>query len=75
MTHFLHIRDGAINDYSAAASGGIVAVDVDITCSSTISGISLNNGNVTIESNQTMMLDNDIVIGTNLTDTASGATI
>jgi hypothetical protein len=70
------IDGGTINDYSlAAATGSIVAGDIDITGSSTISGTHLNNGQVRVESNQTLTLDGDTVIGTIFTDTASGAVI
>ena len=70
------ITGGTINDYSqAAASGSIIAGDIDITGSSAINGASLNNGQVTIESHQTLTLDGDTVTGTSFADTASGATI
>jgi fibronectin-binding autotransporter adhesin len=71
------IDGGTINDYSAAPSppGGIVAGEIDVTGSSTISGASLNHGQITIESGVVLTLDNDTVTGTYFTDTASGATI
>jgi fibronectin-binding autotransporter adhesin len=69
------ITGGTINDYSSLTSGSIVAGDIDITGSSSIIGASLNNGQVTIESNQTLTLDNDTVTGTSFADTADGAII
>ncbi len=67
------INGGTIDDGTAttlATSGKI-----EISGSSTISGASLNHGGVTIDANQTLMLDNDTVTGTTFTDTASGALI
>ncbi|MEO6841518.1 MAG: VCBS domain-containing protein [Bradyrhizobium sp.] len=68
------INGGAINDYSTD-SGGIVAGDIDVTGSSTISNAHLNNGQVTIGANQTLTLDNDTITGTHFVDTADGAVI
>ena len=71
------INGGIINDYSppSSPSGSIIAGDIDVTGSSTISGAHLNNGQVTIESGVVLTLDNDTVTGTHFTDTADGATI
>jgi fibronectin-binding autotransporter adhesin len=67
------ITGGTINDYSTGASGSIVAGDIDVTDSSTISDAHLINGLVTIESGVVLTLDNDTVTGTHFSDT--GATI
>jgi fibronectin-binding autotransporter adhesin len=69
------ITGGAIDDFSppSSPSGSIVAGDIDVTASSTISGAHLNNGQVTIESGVVLTLDNDTVTGTHFSDT--GATI
>ncbi len=70
------IDGGTINDFSAGAtSGSIVAADIDVTGSSTISNAALNKGNVTVEANVTLTLDGSTVTGTSFDDTASGATI
>ncbi len=63
------INGGTINDYSTDPSGSIIAGDIDVTGDSTISGASLNNGNVTIESGVILTLDNDTVTGTTFTGT------
>ena len=68
------ITGGTINDYSVV-TGRVIAGDIDITGSSSISDASLNHGEVTIESGQTLTLDDDIVTGTWFVDTADGATI
>ena len=69
------ITGGTINDYSAPSSpsGSIVAGDIDVTASSTISDAHLVNGLVTIERGVVLTLDNDTVTGTHFSDT--GATI
>jgi len=71
------INGGTINDYSppSSPSGSIIAGDIDVTGSSTISNAHLNNGNVTIESGQTLTLDGTTATGTHFTDTADGAII
>ena len=48
---------------------------VDVTGSSTINGVSLDNGGVTLANNVTLTLDGDTVTGTTFTDTASGAVL
>ena len=63
------INGGTINDYSTDPSGSIIAGGIDVTGDSTISGASLNNGNVTIESGVILTLDNDTVTGTTFTGT------
>ncbi len=68
------INSGTINDYSTPASGSVIAGDIDVTGSSTISNAHLNNGQVTIEANQTLTLDDDTITGTHFAD-ASGAVI
>ena len=68
------INGGAIDAYSTA-SGSIIAGDIDVTGTSTISNAALNNGQVTLSANQTLTLDNDTVTGTSFVDTASGASI
>jgi fibronectin-binding autotransporter adhesin len=68
VLHDTTISGGTVNDGTSAA-GGIV----DVTGSSLISEADLNNGNVTVESGQTLTLDNDTVTGT--TFAASGAII
>ena len=69
------INGGTINDFSTAPSGSVIAGDIDVTGSSTISNAHLNNGQVTIGANQTLTLDNDTVTGTHFADTADGAVI
>jgi VCBS repeat-containing protein len=69
------INGGTINDFSAPPSGSVIAGDIDVTGSSTISNAHLNNGQVTIAANQTLVLDNDTITGTSFSDTASGAII
>ena len=61
------IDGGAVDLGSGAA--------ITISGSSEIENASLNNGGVTVDSGQTLTLDNDVVTGTTFTDTASGATI
>jgi fibronectin-binding autotransporter adhesin len=68
------IDGGTINDYSPGASG-IVAGDIDIIGSTTISDASLNHGNVTIESGEQLTLDGDTVNGTAFTNIATGSVI
>ncbi len=68
------IAGGVINDYSAA-SGGFVDGILDINGSSTIDGAGLNHGHVTIESGQTLTLDNVTVSYASFDDTAPGAVI
>ena len=53
----------------------MIAGDIDVTGSSTISNAQLNNGRVTIGSNTTLTLSGDTVSGTSFIDTANGATI
>ena len=67
------IKNVTINDFTT--SGGIIAGDIKVTGSSTISGAHLNNGNVTIAGGQTLKLTGDTVMGTNFIDTAGGAAI
>ena len=67
------IENVAINDFTT--SGGIIAGDIKVTGSSTISGTHLNNGNVTIAGGQTLKLTGDTVMGTNFIDTAGGGAI
>ena len=62
------INGGTINDYSTPASGSVIAGDIDVTGSSTISNAHLNNGQVTIEANQTLTLDDDTITGTHFAD-------
>src|SRR6185437_4974864 len=70
------INGGTINDFSAGTtSGSVVAGDIDITGSSTISNAHLNKGDVTISANATLTLDGSTVTGTSFDDSASGATI
>jgi VCBS repeat-containing protein len=64
------INGGIIDDYSTV-SGNIVAGDIDVTGSSTISGASLNHGNVTVERGQTLTLDNVTVTGTTISETGA----
>jgi fibronectin-binding autotransporter adhesin len=63
------INDGTV----VVVSGVTVFGDIDVTGSSTISGASLNKGGVTVESGQTLTLDDVTVSGTAFDDTASGA--
>src|SRR6185437_13718563 len=71
-----NINGGTINDFSAGTtSGSVVAGDIDITGSSTISNAHLNKGDVTISANATLTLDGSTVTGTSFDDSASGATI
>ena len=44
------IDGGTINDFSTPPSGSMIAGDIDVTGSSTISNAHLNNGQVTIAS-------------------------
>ena len=68
------ISGGTINDFSpGATTGSIIAGDIDITGSSSISGAHLNNGRVTVASGKTLTLDNDTVTGTAIS--AANATI
>ncbi len=70
------IDGGTINNYSSAAtSGDILAGEIDVTGSSTISHADLNYGHVTIESGQTLTLGGGAVTGTAFNDLASGATL
>ena len=69
------IDGGTINDFSTPPSGSVIAGDIDVTGSSTISNAHLNNGRVTIEANQTLTLDGTTVSGTHFADTADGAII
>ena len=69
------IDGGTINDFITPASGSMIAGDIDVTGSSTISNAQLNNGRVTIGSNTTLTLSGDTVSGTSFIDTADGATI
>ncbi|SDT38284.1 Npun_F0296 family exosortase-dependent surface protein [Bradyrhizobium canariense] len=64
------IDGGTINDYSTV-SGSIVAGDIDVTGSSTISNASLNKGQVTIESGQMLTLDGTTVTGSSITDSGT----
>jgi fibronectin-binding autotransporter adhesin len=64
------ISGGAVNDGTAGGTG-----DIDVTGSSTIGNAHLNNGNVTIDSDQTLTLGGDTVSGTSFTAAASGAII
>jgi fibronectin-binding autotransporter adhesin len=66
------ITGGTINDFSTAASGSIIAGDIDITGSSTITNASLNHGDVTIENGQTLKLDQVTVNDTTITFAGSG---
>jgi VCBS repeat-containing protein len=66
------INCGTINDYSSPAPGQIAAGNIDVVGSSTISHASLNFGNVTIESGQTLTLDHDTVTGTTFTFVGTG---
>ena len=68
------INGGTINDYSTV-SGSIIAGDIDIAGSSKISGASLNHGDVTIESSQTLTLDDVTVTGTTFNDAATDSVI
>jgi hypothetical protein len=68
------ITGGTINDYSTV-SGSIVSGDIDIAGSSKISGASLNHGDVTIESGQTLTLDDVTVSYAIFNDTAAGTII
>ncbi len=69
------INGGTINDFSTPPSGSVIAGDIDITGSSSISNAYLNNGQVTIGANQTLTLDNDTITGTHFVDTADAAVI
>jgi fibronectin-binding autotransporter adhesin len=67
------INGGAINNYSSSVvPGSMIAGNMDITGSSTISNAHLNYGNVTIESGQTLTLDHDTVTGTTFTFVGTG---
>ena len=61
----------AINDGTSSSGGSI-----DVLSSSTISGVSLNNGSVTINAGQTLTLDGTTVTGSTITElnNTSGAT-
>ena len=65
------INGGTINDYSTA-SGQIIAADIDITGSSTISNASLNHGDIRIEDGQTLKLSDVTVNDTMITFAGSG---
>ena len=72
------INGGTVNDGTASGTttdGGTVFGSIDVAGNSTISSASLNNGGVTVESDVTLILDNDTVTGTTFTDTAGGATL
>src|SRR6185437_5351365 len=71
----VHIDGGIINAFTSVSSGSVVAGDIDVTGSSTISNAHLNNGNVTLGGNVTLTLANDTVAGASFADTAGGATI
>jgi hypothetical protein len=63
------ITGGTIDDFSVM-SGQTVAGDVDISGSSKLLSVALNNGQVTIEAGQTLTLDGDTVVtGTSFDDT------
>lgn len=66
------INYGTINDYSSSSPGHVVAGTIDVVGSSTISHASLNLGNVTIESGQTLTLDHDTVTGTTFNFVGTG---
>ena len=61
----------------ASINGGTVTDNgaIHISGSSEINGASLSNGGVTVDSGQTLKLDNVVVTGTTFVDTASGATL
>ena len=62
------INDGTINDGTLDGIGDTpVFGGIDVTGSSTISGVNLNYSGVTVEDGQTLTLDNDTVIGTTIT--------
>jgi VCBS repeat-containing protein len=69
------IDGGTINDFSTPPSGSMIAGDIDVIGSSTISNAQLNYGNVTIGSGLTLTLDGDTVTGTAFTGVATGSII
>jgi fibronectin-binding autotransporter adhesin len=62
---------------SGAIDGGTIdnSGNIDVSGLSAISNAHLNNGHVTLGSNATLTLDNDMVTGTSFADTASGSVI
>src|SRR3984893_13826903 len=64
--HGATINGGTINDYSTNASGSIIAGDIDVTADSTITGASLNQGDLKIEQGISLTLDNVAVVGTSI---------
>ena len=68
------ITGGSIDGYSDVA-GHIVDGYLDIAGSSTISDAALNHGHVTVESGQTLTLDNVAVSYASFNDSANGAII
>ena len=69
------IDGGTVNDGTAAGTNGKFGA-IEIQASSRIDqNAILNNGGVTIDSGQTLTLDNVTVNGTTFTDTAAGATL
>jgi fibronectin-binding autotransporter adhesin len=70
------IDGGTINNYSSAPTpGNILAGEIDVTGSSTISHADLNYGHVTIESGQTLTLDGGAVTGAAFNGLATDATL
>jgi FecR protein len=67
------INDGTINDGTLHGAGDApVFGSIDVTGSSTIRGVSLNYGGVTVEPDQILTLDDDTLNGTTITaDTTS----
>jgi hypothetical protein len=68
------ITGGIINDYSTV-SGNIVSGNIEITGSSKISDASLNHGDVTVESGQTLTLDDVKATGTTFAGVAIDSVI
>ena len=72
------INGGTINDFTPAGAGGTIEIKTSssingTTANAVVTNALLNNGGVTIDSGQTLTLDNVTVTGTIFTDTASGA--
>ena len=68
------ITGGTINNFSLDDLDNVVAGTIDVTGNSTISGASLNNGDVTVATGTVLTLDNDTVTGTAFTG-ADGTSI
>ena len=63
---------GGTIDGTDAASGGIVASDIEVTGTSSINDAAINHGDVTVASGVTLTLDNDTVTGVSFDDSAGG---